>query len=163
MTTKKTDPKTELLIEMLDQAFDKTAWHGTNLRGSVKGLKLKELLWRPSPVRHNAWEIALHCAYWKYVVTRWLTDGKKGGFPRKPSNFPALPDKPKLADWKDDLALLEEQHDKLRQAILAFPKSKLYTTPPKSPVKYIQAIYGAASHDLYHAGQIQLLRRMMRD
>ncbi len=71
--------KIKLLLEVYDQAFDHIAWHGTNLRGSIKGLKLPELLWRPQPKRHNSWEIVLHCAYWKYVVWRRLTqEGKKG-------------------------------------------------------------------------------------
>ena len=39
----KTDLKTNLLIEILDQAFDKHAWHGTNLRGSLRGLTVKQL------------------------------------------------------------------------------------------------------------------------
>ena len=55
----------KLLLEIYDQAYDQRAWHGTNLRGSLKGLKLSELLHRPQTKRHNIWEITLHCAYWK--------------------------------------------------------------------------------------------------
>lgn len=162
MIKKQTKPKINLLIEILDQSFDKPAWHGSNLRGSIKGLKLKELLWRQSPKRHNIWEIVIHCAYWKYVVRRRITGGKKGEFPRKPSNFSKLPTKPQLSDWKKDLRLLSEEHTKLRQAIIDFPEAKLYKCPPKSKVSYIQTIYGVSSHDIYHAGQIQLLKRMQR-
>jgi hypothetical protein len=153
---------TDLLIEICNQAFDVRAWHGPNLRGSVKGLKLPELLWRPAPDRHNIWEIALHCAYWKYTVRRRLDDTKKGEFSRKPSNFPKLPDEPTLTDWKQDIALLNEEHKLTNDAIRRFPKARLYEKPKGSPVSYIQTIYGIASHDLYHAGQIQLLKRLIR-
>lgn len=162
MTNKATNCQIKLLLEVYDQAYDHIAWHGTNLRGSLKGLKINELLYRPQPKRHNIWEIALHCAYWKYVVLRRMIGGKKGDFPRKPSNFPRLPKEPTLALWKEDLALLEDIHQKLREAIEIFPESKLYKTPENSKVSFIATIYGAASHDLYHAGQIQLLKRMAR-
>ncbi len=153
----------DVLIQTYDQAYNKTAWHGTNLRGSLRGLKLKELLWRPKPKRHNIWEIALHCAYWKYIVERRMTGGKHGSFPRKPSDWPAHPDNPDERSWKRDLKLIEKHHLLLRDAILRFPPSKLSSKPPRSKVSFIATIYGASSHDLYHAGQIQLLKRMQRN
>ncbi len=159
----KLSPEIKLLLEIYDQAYDHVAWHGTNLRGSLKGLKLPELLHRPQGKRHNIWEITLHCAYWKYVVLRKLVGGKKGEFPRKPSDFPKLPESPTLKDWKEDVALLEEYHLKLRIAIEQFPQSKLYKCPKNSKVKYIQTLYGISSHDVYHAGQIQLIKRMIRN
>ncbi|HJS59272.1 MAG TPA: hypothetical protein VKA01_14315 [Vicinamibacteria bacterium] len=57
---------TEILLGLLDEAFDKKAWHGTNLRGSVRGLDARTAAWRPGPRRHNIWELAVHAAYWKY-------------------------------------------------------------------------------------------------
>lgn len=158
----KKSEKINLLLEIYDQSFDTIAWHGTNLKGSLKGLKLQELLYRPQPKRHNIWEITVHCAYWKYVVLRKLIGGKKGDFPRKPSNFPKIPENPTMKDWKTDLKLLEEYHIKLRDVIANFPESKLYKTPKGSKVSFIKTIYGISSHDLYHAGQIQLLKRMVR-
>lgn len=152
----------DLLIEIYDQGYNKRAWHGTNLSGSLKGLKLPELLYRPHPKRHNIWEITLHCAYWKYVVLRRIVAGEKGSFPRKPSNFPALPNDKTLKNWKVDLDLLDEYHFKLRDVMAAFPESKLYKAPKNSKVSYIQTLYGISSHDLYHAGQIQLLKKMSR-
>ncbi len=162
MSHSKLDPKIDVLLQTYDQAYDKTAWHGTNLRGSLRGLKLDELIWRPGKGRHNIWEIALHCAYWKYVVWRKITGGKKGAFPRKPSDWPNLPSEPSMKTWKEDLELLEDWHQTLREEITKFAPSKLNSRPANSKVSYLQTIYGVSSHDLYHAGQIQLLKRMIR-
>lgn len=154
--------KKELILDFFDHAFDKQSWHGTNLRGSLRGLELKELLFRPGKNRNCIWEIVLHCAYWKYVVYRKIIGGKRGEFPRKPSNFPRLPAKHLMSDWKKDLKLLEEMHKKLREAVSSLNESKLSVKVPNSKWKYEELIYGVASHDLYHAGQIQLLKRLMR-
>lgn len=153
--------KCRLLVDILDQAFDRPAWHGTNLRGSLRRPKLADLLWRPTKERHNIWEVALHTAYWKYIIWRKLTGAPKGSFPRSPSDWPNIPVAATNNEWKRDLTLLDEQHSRLRQAVLQFTDSKLARKVPGSKYRYDQLIYGVASHDLYHAGQIQLLKRLM--
>ena len=66
----------DLLLRILDDAYERKAWHGTNLRGSLRGVTADEARWRPAPGRHNIWELAVHCAYWKYTVRRKLTSLK---------------------------------------------------------------------------------------
>lgn len=151
----------KLLVEILNSAFDKPSWHGTNLRGSLRGLGISELTWRPQHKRHCIWEVALHTAYWKYVVLRKITNSKKGDFQRKPSNFPLLPQKPTMGDWKNDLRLIEGYHKKFIHIIEEFDEKKINEKIPGSKWKYKEMIYGVAAHDLYHAGQIQLLKRLM--
>ncbi len=54
-----------LLLDALDEAYDRRSWHGTNLRGSLRGLSRDVLRWRPATDRHNVWELVVHAAYWK--------------------------------------------------------------------------------------------------
>src|SRR4029077_16525026 len=81
-----TDRRIALLLDVFDQAFDRRAWHGTALWGSVRGLSPREALWRPARRRHNIWEVVLHTAYWKYIVRRRLTRDLELEFPRTGSN-----------------------------------------------------------------------------
>lgn len=150
------DQTLEMLLAALDEAFDRRSWHGTNLRGSLRGLPPDALVWRPAPGRHNIWEIALHAAYWKYAIRRQLTSEKRGSFPLSGSNFFPRP----AADrkWKDDLALLADQHRRLRQAVAALRERDLGRR--KGAFTVAGLVRGAAAHDLYHAGQIQLLKRL---
>lgn len=154
------DGRIQLLLQIVDQAYGKKAWHGTTLRGSIRGLDLKTALWRPSPDRHNVWELVLHAAYWKYIVRRRITDDKSLIFPRKPSNFPALPEDPTTNQLKRDVSLLQDEHDLLREAIARFQASRLNRRAPGSEWTYGELIHGIAAHDLYHTGQIQLLKRL---
>jgi DinB superfamily len=66
-------PEIHVLLRLLEEAFQKQAWHGPNLKGSLRGLTAEQAAWRPDPTRHNIWELAVHCAYWKYAVRRKLT------------------------------------------------------------------------------------------
>jgi hypothetical protein len=157
-----TDPRIELLLEVVDQAFDRKGWHGTTLRGSLRGLTAAEALWRPAPGRHNIWELTVHTAYWKYAVRRRLAGGGTGSFARKPSNWPAVPDTPDPAAWKRDIHLLEQEHRSLRDAVRTLPPPQLEARSPKGVWTYAEEIHGVAAHDLYHTGQIQLIKRLMR-
>ena len=149
-----------LLLEIIDQAYERQAWHGPNLKGSLRGLTAKQASWRPARGRHNIWELVIHAAYWKYAVRRRLLGGKRGSFRIKGSNwFETLKRNGERA-WKDDLALLDQTHRGLREAIAVLAPSRLHSSQPGSKVKNVTLIYGIASHDLYHAGQIQLLKRL---
>jgi DinB family protein len=155
------NPVIELLLEVLDQAFDQKAWHGTTLRGSLRGLTPEEAVWRPGPGRHNIWELALHTAYWKYAVSRRLAGEAIGSFGRKPSNWPAVPDPADSRAWKRDVALLESEHRKLREVVGGLRPAQLDLRSPRGVWTNAQEIHGVAAHDLYHTGQIQLIKRLM--
>lgn len=157
-------PKSQvsLLLNLIDQAFDHRAWHGTNLRGSIRGLHVEDVVWRPSPGRHNIWEVVVHAAYWKYIVRRRIFSEARGSFPLQGSNwFIRPPDiKPTDADWKNDVKLLVEAHRSMRAAVSGMSDAQLKITPKGSKVSNVALITGIASHDLYHAGQIQLLKKL---
>jgi hypothetical protein len=150
----------DVLLRQLDQGYAAKAWHGPNLRGSLRGLPVEVVAFRPAPGRHNVWEIAVHAAYWKYVVRRRLLGEKRGSFPLKGSNWFARPVELTEAAWRADLALLEECHRALRAAVAALDPAQLAVTPPESKVSNVDLIAGIAAHDVYHAGQIQTLKRL---
>jgi uncharacterized damage-inducible protein DinB len=155
------DPVIRELLRMVDQAFDKRAWHGTNLRGSIRRITAAQSVWRPEPGRHNIRELVLHCAYWKYAVTRRLTGGKRGGFAIAGSNWFSRSDPADAAGWRAEVALLDRTHRALRRVIETFPASRLGQKPKGSKFTFSETIAGVASHDLYHAGQIQLIKRLL--
>ncbi len=145
----------KLVLALLDEAYEKKTWHGPNLKQSIKGVTAKQAAWRPAPGRHNIWEVMLHAAYWKYAVRRRIEGGKRGSFALKGSNFFARPERGKLTDaaWSADKKLLEREHRALREAV-----ANVLRTPRAG--RLLPQLYGIAFHDIYHAGQIRLLRRL---
>jgi uncharacterized damage-inducible protein DinB len=154
------DPPVAMLLDLLDEAFERKAWHGTNLRGSVRGLDPARAAWRPGPGRHSVRELVVHAAYWKYAVRRQLSGEKRGSFPEAGSNWFPRPNRPDAAAWRRDVALLVEQHRRLREAVAALRGRDLARRPRGSRYTLAGLVRGAACHDLYHAGQIQLLKRL---
>jgi hypothetical protein len=144
------------MLDGLDEAFDKKSWHGPNLRAAIRGAT-------SGGDRHNIWELTLHAAYWKYAARRKILREKRGSFVLAGSNFFERPEgglaatgskaAGPAAAWKRDIAILEAEHRKLRDTVAQLPARAL--TPV---VRHL--LRGAAAHDLYHAGQIRLPRRM---
>jgi uncharacterized damage-inducible protein DinB len=148
------------MLKMLDEAYEKKAWHGPNLRGALRGVTAAQAAWRPQEGRHSIWELAVHAAYWKYAVRRRLTGEKRGSFARPGSNWFPRPGAADEGAWRDDLALLGREHRLLRGAVAELRVKDLTARAPGSRQTYETLVSGIASHDLYHAGQVSLLKRL---
>lgn len=144
----------QVILEAFDQAYERKSWHGTNLRGALRRVDARAALWRPAPGRHNIWELALHAAYWKYTVRRRLRGEKRGSFPLKGSDWFASPHRADEEAWNAVLHLLDEQHRLLRETIVSLPPKAIEDRRTR------HTLTGIAAHDLYHTGQIQLIRRL---
>ena len=150
----------DVLLDVIDRGFDHKAWHGPTLRGGLRRVDASTAAWRPGAERHNIWEIAIHAAYWKYIVRRRLLGEKKGSFPLKGSNWFARPIDASADAWESDLKLLQQTHQALRAAVAKLRPADLLAQPDGSKVNNFEMIVGIAAHDVYHAGQIQLLKRL---
>jgi len=154
-------PRVALLLRTLDQAYDRKSWHGTTLRGSLRQVTAEEAAWRPVADRHNIWELAVHAAYWKYVILRRLRGTERGSFPLEGSNWFVRPaGSAGEREWREDLSLLGRVHRELRDAVAGLTEAALDTAPEGTTTPLSDLIVGGAFHDIYHAGQIQLLKRL---
>jgi hypothetical protein len=138
------------LVNLLDRAFHKRSWHGANLMGTLRGVHVRQAKKRVSG-RKTIWEQLLHAAYWKNVVIRTLSG--QSALERKGSNWLTMPKPGNEKQWKSDLTMLRGLHERLKEVV----RKKAGRLSEKE----VWLIQGAAFHDIYHAGQIKLLRRMM--
>jgi len=165
MTRERDQAFRELLLASLDEAFDRKSWHGTTLHGAIRGLSAKMASWRPAPGRHNIWEVVVHAAYWKYAVRRRLLGGTRGRFALGGSNWFVRPapgsSVPVEATWRADLDLLRQEHRELRAVVAGLISPGCLTGAERAARLFL--IRGITAHDLYHAGQIQLLKRLAAD
>jgi hypothetical protein len=152
----------EMLLNLLDESYNRAAWHGPNLRGSIRGVKAHEASLAPKSGRHNIWEIVVHCAYWKYAVRRRLSGEKRGSFSIPGSNWFARPITQTEKAWREDVAILDAEHRLLREAVASFPPEALDRRAHGSKSIARRLIAGIALHDVYHAGQIQLIKKLLR-
>lgn len=152
--------ETAALLSVLDEAYRKQAWHGPNLRGALRGVTAKDALWRPRRGRHSIYELVAHVTYWKYAVYRRLSGEKRGSFPMEGSNMFKAPARLTEAEWRKLLGLLHSYHALVMRVAAGIPASALHKRAAGSRRTPAYIIRGAAFHDIYHAAQIQLLKRL---
>lgn len=144
-----------LLLANLDGAYLTRGWHGPTLRGAIRGLSAGDVSWRPGEGRHNIWELTAHAAYWKYIGRRRLS-GERARFALKGSNWIPAPETIDEASWQRVVQLLDDEHRLLREVIASLGDADLRDR------KKLRLLYGVAAHDVYHTGQIQLVKKLMR-
>ncbi len=154
--------ETKLLLSLIDQAYHARAWHGPTLKGALRGISPREALWRPAPGRRSIGEIAVHCAYWKYAVRRRLTGDKRGTFPLEGSNWFPLAEPLSEPQWRAYLRLLGAEHRLLREAVAHHDPARWPRRAPGGKLPHNTLAQGIAMHDVYHAGQIQTLKALLR-
>jgi uncharacterized damage-inducible protein DinB len=139
------------------------AWHGgPSTLGSLRGVSAAQARWVPGRGRHSIWELALHIAYWDYAVRRHLEPVLER-FPRSPANWPGLPDRPDEHAWSRDRRLLALEHARLVRAIRRFG-TRGWNRMPTGARRWRcgDLIVGIVAHEVYHTGQIQMLKRLYR-
>ena len=155
-------PAVSVLRTLIDEAYDRRSWHGPNLRGTLRGVTAAQAVWRPGAGRHNIWELVGHAAYWKYAVRRRLLGGTRGRFALSGSNFFPPPEEATPSAWRDSVDLLAREHAALCRAISGLEDRDLAKPVGRGHDTVGGLVRGIAAHDLYHAGQIQLIKRLMR-
>lgn len=134
------------------------AWHGPSLRELLDGVTAEQAAAHPLPNAHSLWELVNHIAAWERIATRRLQGEAVNDVPDE-INFPPVSDASEAA-WQAALQQLAETNRLLREAIKQIDDAKLeQPTPGKQHPLNIE-LYGVLQHDVYHAGQIALLKKL---
>jgi uncharacterized damage-inducible protein DinB len=147
------------LEDLLTEAWTGPAWHGPSLRQVVHTLTPEAAIARVDRASHSAWALILHAAYWKHRVWCRITGARGSRFARRPSNFPAPPTEPDPGRWREDLDLLDAHAGELLTLAATLRDRDLGRRAGRYTVE--ASLRGIALHDIYHAGQIRMLQRML--
>ena len=151
-------PEKKRTLELLDRAFRAKAWHGPSLLEILEGVNAATAAQRVVKDAHTIWELVDHVASWNVIVAERLAGKKPHISPDL--NFPPTP-RPTPAAWKKSLARLAASQRRFRAAVAKFPERQLGRIRPGTKTSWNVLIHGQMQHQLYHAGQIAMLRRGM--
>jgi len=149
------------LEEQLRLSFEGPAWHGPSVLEALKGVTAEAASDHPVAGVHSIWELVLHLAgTYQLVLRRLQGNGKQL---TAEEDWPPVP-RPTAANWEESIRALRDSNARIREAVSSFDAGRLdqplVAEPPYTA--YTQFI-GLTQHDLYHAGQIMVLKRAMAD
>lgn len=143
--------------DQLRRAMEGEAWHGPSLREILEGITAEQAARRPIPAAHSIWEIVLHVTVWESVVRRRLAGEVIVDL--SPDQDWPRPQALDEAAWKRALDDLARENQLLRQAVLGLEEERLRAKVQGTGYSVYFMLHGVVQHDLYHAGQIALLKK----
>ncbi|OLD18975.1 MAG: hypothetical protein AUI85_03935 [Acidobacteriales bacterium 13_1_40CM_3_55_5] len=153
--------ETARLADQIRRAFEGDAWHGDSIKELLTGVTAETAAAKPIKDAHSIWELALHIAAWDDAVLRRI--GGAAVELTRQQDFPPVKDTSPAA-WRRALSYLDQTHSQLIKAVAAFPDSRLNDQAPGKTEDYYDFYYmfsGIVQHELYHAGQIALLKKAL--
>jgi uncharacterized damage-inducible protein DinB len=154
------------IIDQLEREFDGDPWHGSPLSSILGGVSHEQAAAKKVANGHSIWELVLHIAAWKNEVRRRLS-GAPAAEPQE-GDWPQ-PGETTAERWQAALEHLETSHRLLVSAVRDFPEPNLYIPSNDqrdreqgTGVTYYELLHGLVQHDVYHAGQIALLKKASR-
>lgn len=155
---KETRFEANCIADQLRRAFEGNAWHGPALLELLKDVDACAAAAKPLPNIHSIWELVLHVAVWDGAALRRL-DGEKCQ-PTGVANFPLVPT-PTEAAWRKAVGQTKRTHDTLVKTVGALPESRLAERVPGKRYNFYHMLHGIVQHELYHAGQIAILKKVL--
>ena len=143
----------------LRRSFGGEAYHGPALGELLAEVSAEQAAARPIPRAHTIWEIVLHLNAWHRVIRQRLEGERIGDLPPS-EDWPAVSDTGTAA-WRAAGRELGSEHLRLREAILRISDRRLADEVPERSFSFYTMLHGSIQHDLYHAGQIALLKKVV--
>lgn len=143
----------ERIVGVLQNSFNGPAWHGPAVMEVLTTVTAKEATQRIS-TSHSIIELVLHMATWREFVSKRL-QGDNTFEVSNEENFP------KGTDWAAAVKTLQHSQEKLIKAISQFPEEKLAAIVPTRTYNFYSMLHGIVQHDIYHTGQIVLLKKVV--
>jgi uncharacterized damage-inducible protein DinB len=132
------------------------AWHGPAVLEVLEGVGAETAGRRPLREAHTIWEIVRHIEVWDRVVLRRLQGETFDPTPEQ--DWPPVRDTDEDS-WRRDVDAMIATHEELNRAILAMDPDALEAPMAPGRPALFHMVHGAIQHELYHAGQIALLKK----
>lgn len=145
------------ICRQMKRATEGEAWHGPSLLEILDGVTARAAAAKPIPNAHSIWEIVLHL-----VGTQDLVLARLQGVPKTLSpeeDWPTVVE-PTEEAWQEAVEKLKQGEERLRERIASFPDERLNEPLVARGSSAYDNFHGHVQHNLYHAGQIVLLKKM---
>jgi hypothetical protein len=146
-----------VLARILEEGWGPGAWHGADLAAALADVPAELAFWRPAPGRHNLAEIALHHAWCARSVRAQLSGEAPAPFVLPGDDWFELPAEGRMS-WPEIHAAAAAEIERLRETVAAIAAGRLKSPLPEA--ERFDLVLGITCHAVYHAGQVQLLRRL---
>ena|SRR2546423_510327 len=146
------------ILDQLKRAYEGGAWHGPSVKEALAGVTAEQAQARPLRNAHSIWDIVHHIAVWEDGGRRRLAGDRAAIETDSPEDWPPANDTSDAA-WERAKASLDRNHGAFVEAITRIPEARLDEPVLEGMSTVYVTLHGIIQHDLYHAGQIAMLKK----
>ena len=146
---------TERLLDQLNRAFGGEAWYGPPLRNLLDGVSDEQAKQHPIKGAHSIFELVTHVRTWMDVAAKRIASSEEV--------LTTVEDWTDISrsSWPAALEELEHAESRLADAVARLSTERLEQKVPGQPHSIHGEVLGVLQHNVYHAGQIALLKRAL--
>jgi uncharacterized damage-inducible protein DinB len=146
------------ILDQMDRAFSGDAWHGPSLMSLLEGIAAEDASRRTIPGAQSIWELVHHIGAWQDIVHRRL-NGENVEITTE-RDWPHVWEVSD-SDWKQALDNLKAHRSRLRDFVAGLSDDQLDQKAAGSTESRYVVLHGVVQHDLYHAGQIAIMKKTL--
>lgn len=146
---------TERLLDQLNRAFGGEAWYGPAFRNLLDGVSEQQAKEHPIQGAHSIFELVVHVRTWMDVVARRIATSEEV--------LTTVEDWSDLTgtSWAATLEELDHAQSRVVDAVARLSVERLEQKLPGQKRSVHAEVLGLLQHNVYHAGQIALLKRAL--
>jgi uncharacterized damage-inducible protein DinB len=146
------------ILDQMDRAFSGDAWHGPSLMSLLQSISAEDASKHPIKGAHSIWELANHLSAWNAITSHRL-QGEEVQITTE-RDWPPVWEVSETA-WRRALEILAESHAHLRSVVSKLKDDELDQKAAGPNYSRYVVIHGVIQHNLYHAGQIAVLKKAL--
>ena len=153
---------TERLADLFRAAHDGTTWHGQSVTEVLQNISVEAAAANPIADHHSIWDYVLHIVNWRVFAIRNLKEETPYIVDLNTDlDWTPITDFSEEA-WKSALEKFQQSAVELEEGIRAMDENQLFEKVPGSKHNWYVTLHGVIQHDIYHSGQIMLLKKMLK-
>jgi uncharacterized damage-inducible protein DinB len=144
------------IVDQMDRAMNGEAWHGPHLEELLQDVSAQQAAAHPVARAHSIWELVNHIGAWNAILAQRAAGKAVTVTPEQ--DWPPVTNT-SAQSWKRALDQMRASRAQLRGAVEKLTDAQLDDLAPEKDHSLYVMLHGGVQHDLYHAGQIAVLKK----
>lgn len=153
--------ETQRIKHALKMIYNGSPWHGASLLHLLKGVDYLQASQRPVSGGHTIWELVQHILNWREFAIKKMEGETDFDITLNSSDDWVYSQAPIEAQWQNLLSELVASQQTILEILESWFDEQLDEKVPGKDYTFYTLLQGIMDHDIYHAGQLALVRKAL--
>lgn len=152
--------ETKHIKDALRRLYEGEVWHGPSIKEILIDITPEQAVKRLTPKSKNIAEYLIHITNWRTFALEKLTGGDTFDIILNSEADWSVVNEITKDKWEEIQEAYEESQKEILEVLETYTDRKLENIVPGRKYSFYTLLYGVIHHDIYHSGQMMLLKRL---